>query len=132
MQFLKTHLFDVALKNGSVQAPLNDPPNRIGVIDQTWYTTGGVTKHRVAKLSIVTEEAPPVDEDPLNNGGQDEDVFLGVENKGAKPKRPTRSRKSTLGSVNSQTSALSASANPEDASNKGVATNKLIFLACFL
>jgi len=84
-------------------------------------TAGGATKHRVAKLSIVTEEAPPVDEDPLNNGGQDEDVFLGVENKGAKPKRPTRSRKSTLGSVNSQTSALSASANPEDASNKGAA-----------
>jgi len=84
-------------------------------------TAAGATKQRIAKLSIVTEEAPLVDDDPLNNGGQDEDVFLGVENKGAKPKRPTRSRKSTLGSVNSQSSALSASAIPEgDASNKGL------------
>ena len=121
-----THLFSfVILKYGSFKTSLNGPPSkRIGVIDQTWYTTGGATKQRIAKLSIVTEEAPLVDDDPLNNGGQDEDVFLGVENKGAKPKRPTRSRKSTLGSVNSQSSALSASAIPEgDASNKGVAAN---------
>merc|ERR1711962_363808 len=51
---------------------------------------------KVSKLSVVNEEEALQEED-FNE--DNEDVFAGgIENKGAKPRRPSRSRKSTLGS----------------------------------
>jgi len=69
--------------------------------------TSGVTR-KVSKLSVVNEEdAIDVAKDGVDDNGE---VFEGMENRSAKPRRPSRSRKSTLGSVGSGRSDVSKSA----------------------
>lgn len=87
----------------------------------------GAGVRKVSKLSVVNEEEALEDD-----AADDEDVFAGgVENNG-KPRRPSRSRKSTLGSVGSGTSAFSGQGGLPDTAKATKAPSKDHRKATFL
>jgi len=113
-----------------------------GVVVTAAPPADGRKVSKVSKLSVVNEEEAlqegfisvaigEVVEEDFNE--DNEDVFAGgIENKGAKPRRPSRSRKSTLGSVGSGTSAFSGGATAGDTAKATKAPSKDLRKAAFL